>query len=33
LTNTGLLHSLVRTLCHAIQLQCHQIELLAIVES
>jgi hypothetical protein len=33
LTTTGLLHSLVGTLCHTIQLQCHQIELHAIVET
>ncbi len=33
LTSTGLLRSLVRTLRHAIQLQCHQSELLAIVET
>ncbi len=32
-TSTGLLHYLVGTLWHAIQLQCHQIELLTIVET
>jgi hypothetical protein len=33
LTSTGLLCYLVRILRHAIQLQCHQIELLAIVKT
>jgi hypothetical protein len=33
LTSTGLLRYLVRTLHHAIQLQHHKIELLAIVET
>ncbi len=33
LTSTSLLHLLVGTLYHAIQLQCHQIELLAIVKA
>ncbi len=31
--NTGLLHLLVGSLRHAVQLQCHQIERLAIVET
>jgi hypothetical protein len=32
-SSTALLHSLVGTLRHTIQLQCHQIELLAIVKT
>ncbi len=33
LTGTGLLRLLAGTLCHAMQLQSHQIELLAIVKT